>query len=128
MASGERADSANDAVGVDTLYGALVFMRIWTSAGWANAIPNLFQVTSQHARDCRRVRQHVPDGSEAEALAQRLCHTKVCVFLDQRDRARLLVREVDVRLVNNDDALEILVLEDFPYRRQRDEGARGVPR
>ena len=60
--------------------------------------------------------QDPPNGSQSKALAQRLRDAQIRVLLHKRNCARLLVCEVDVRLIDDDNALELLKLEHLAYR------------
>jgi hypothetical protein len=52
-----------------------------------------------------------PDGSQPETFAQRLHHAQIRIVFDQRHGRRVLASEIDVRLIDDDDPLEGLIVQ-----------------
>ena len=69
---------------------------------------------------------YTPDGCKPKALAERLHHADVRILAHETDRARLIAGEVDVCLVDDDDALVRLELEELSDGGEGEGGAGGV--
>ena len=70
--------------------------------------------------------EYTPDGCKPKALAERLHHADVRILAHEADRARLVAGEVDVCLVDDDDALVGLVLEELADGGEGEGGTGGV--
>ena len=76
----------------------------------------------------RIMRDDIPDSSQPKALAQRLRDTDIGILVDEVGGRVLGACEVDVRLVDDDDTLELGVVQDALDSVERDESTCRVAR
>lgn len=84
------------------------------SGGWAIAMPNLPKQYDQCVIEIRTASK-IPYSREPKAFAQCLQDAQVAVFLYQSNGTGMVSCEIDIRLIDDDDAFEVGVVEDCAY-------------